>query len=224
MAEPADARPRVLAVDDHPMVREGLRSMLSGAVEAWDEAGSGEDALRKLASAPPDLVLLDLQLPDVDGLTLLRRIKAAAPRTSVLVISMHDRPEHVREAMVLGAAGYVLKGITRRELLAAVRAACAGESVIAPPLLKGLLQEVASGARAGAGSGEAAGLTRVERELLAFVAQGLTNKEIAVQLRWSVGTVKKYVQRILEKLQVSDRTQAAVEAVRRGLIGTPPPS
>jgi DNA-binding NarL/FixJ family response regulator len=220
MPETPEVKPRVLAVDDHPMVREGLRSMLAGAVAAWEEAGSAEEALRKLPSAKPDLVLLDLNLPDVDGLTLLRRIKAAAPRTSVLVITMHDRPEHVREAMKLGAAGFVLKGLSRRELLGAVRAACAGESVITPALLRGLLDDVPSGAAAGRHPGE--DLTRVEREVLGLVSQGLTNKEIAERLRWSVGTVKKYVQRILEKLGVSDRTQAAVEAVRRGLVDRPP--
>jgi DNA-binding NarL/FixJ family response regulator len=220
MPEPSEVKPRILAVDDHPMVREGLRSMLAGAVAAWEEAGSADEALKKLPAAKPDLVLLDLNLPDVDGLTLLRRIKAAAPRTRVLVISMHDRPEHVREAMKLGAAGFVLKGLGRRELLAAVRAACAGESVITPALLQGLLDDTPAGAARGRPPGEP-DLTRVEREVLTLVSQGLTNKEIAERLRWSVGNVKKYVQRILEKLDVSDRTQAAVEAVRRGLVDPP---
>ncbi|MBI4562537.1 MAG: response regulator transcription factor [Candidatus Rokubacteria bacterium] len=220
MANPVNRKPRVLVVDDHPMVREGIRSLLSGEVGAWAEAGTGEEAIKKLAEVKPELVLLDVKLPDLDGLTVLRRIKAISPTTSVLMVTMHDNPGYVRQALKLGAAGYVLKGITRRELLAAVRAVCEGESVIEPSLLRQLLEEVTidSGAQTASGS-TTESLTRVERDVLALLTQGLTNREIAQQLRWSLGTAKKYVQRILEKLQVADRTQAAVEAVRRGLIG-----
>lgn len=220
MQNPDTPKPRVLVVDDHPMVREGIRSMLTGEVEACSEAGSGEEALKKLSELSPDLVLLDVQLPDLDGLTVLRRIKALSPTTSVLIVTMHDNPGYVREAVKLGAAGYVLKGINRRELLATVRAVCEGESVIEPSILKRLLGEVTEGSPARNVSEDTQdSLTPVEREVLALLTQGLTNREIAQRLRWSLGTVKKYVQRILEKLQVSDRTQAAVEAVRRELIG-----
>ena len=220
MANPVNRKPRVLVVDDHPMVREGIRSLLSGEVGAWAEAGTGEEAIKKLAEVKPELVLLDVKLPDLDGLTVLRRIKAISPTTSVLMVTMHDNPGYVRQALKLGAAGYVLKGITRRELLAAVRAVCEGESVIEPSLLRQLLEEVTidSGAQTASGS-TTESLTRVERDVLALLTQGLTNREIALRLRWSLGTVKKYVQRILEKLQVSDRTQAAVKAVRNGLFG-----
>jgi len=210
------SKPRVLVVDDHPMVREGIRSMLSGEVAAWAEAGTGAEALKRAAEVNPDLVLLDVQLPDLDGLTVLRQIKELAPRASVLIVTMHDNPAYVHEAVKLGAAGYVLKGISRRELLATVHAVCEGESVIEPPLLRRLLGEV-GGPPLCQTSREA--LTRVEREVLALLTQGLTNGEIARRLRWSLGTVKKYVQRVFEKLGVSDRTQAAVEAVRRGLLG-----
>ncbi|MBI4608152.1 MAG: response regulator transcription factor [Candidatus Rokubacteria bacterium] len=220
MENPASPKPRVLVVDDHPMVREGIRSMLSGEIEAWAEAGSGEEALKKLPELRPDLVLLDVQLPDLDGLTVLRRIKALSPTTSVLIVTMHDNPAYVQQAVKLGAAGYVLKGITRRELLAVLHAVREGESVIEPSILKRLLGEVTveSGTRAASGDTPEP-LTRVEREVLALLTEGLTNREIAERLRWSLGTVKKYVQRILEKLQVSDRTQAAVEGVRRRLTG-----
>lgn len=219
MQNPANPKPRVLVVDDHPMVREGIRSMLTGEVEALAEAGSGEEALNQFAELKPDLVLLDVQLPDVAGLTVLRRIKALSPTTSVLIVTMHDNPSYVRQAVKLGAAGYVLKGITRRELLATLRAVCEGESVIEPSILKRLLGEVSveSGSRASS-EDLPEPLTRMEREVLALLTRGFTNREIAQRLHWSLGTVKKYVQSILEKLQVSDRTQAAVEAVRRGLI------
>jgi DNA-binding NarL/FixJ family response regulator len=216
---PEHAKPKLLVIDDHPMVREGLRSMLSGEIEAWAEAGTWEEALLQLRELQPDLVLLDIQLPDLDGLSILRRIKALSPITSVLVVTMHDNPGYVRQAVRLGAAGYVLKGITRRELLAAVRAVCEGESVIEPSILRRVLNEVAVQPEPPPAPGDAPEpLTPVEREVLTLLSRGFTNKEIAQQLRCSVGTAKKYVQRILEKLHVSDRTQAAVEAVRRGLI------
>jgi DNA-binding NarL/FixJ family response regulator len=213
-----NARIRVLIVDDHPMVREGLRSMLSDdALEVAGEAGSAREAIRLMSDVRPDLVLLDVELPDMDGLAVLRRIKEMSPRVPVLIVSMHDEPSRVREAVAAGAAGYVLKGIGRRELLAAVRAVSNGESVLEPRLLQSL---VAAAPRLpdDGGPGLAEPLTTVEHEVLRLVAAGLTNREIGERMRWSLGTAKKYVQRVLERLDVSDRTQAAVVAVRRGLL------
>lgn len=213
-------KPRVLVVDDHPMVREGIRSMLTGEVEAWAEAGTGAEALKKLGELKPDLVLLDVRLPDFDGLTVLKKIKEVAPRTPVLIVSMHDDPTLVRRAIEAGAAGYVLKGISRRELLASVHAVRDGESVLSPALLRSLLADAAGQPPAlPPGAGVAEPLTRIEQEVLRLIADGLTNKEISERMRWSIGTAKKYVQRILEKLGVSDRTQAVMEGVRRGLLG-----
>jgi DNA-binding NarL/FixJ family response regulator len=207
---------RVLVVDDHPMVRAGLRSMLTdGDVEVAGEAGTGTEALTRAAALAPALVLLDMELPDMDGLEVLASLKARAPRVPVLVVSMHDDPALVRRAIEGGAAGYVLKGINRRELLAAVRAVRDGESVVDPTVLRSL---AASTPRETPGPAPGEALTRVELETLALIAAGLTNRQIAERLRWSVGTAKKYVQRILDKLEVSDRTQAAVVAVRRGLL------
>jgi DNA-binding NarL/FixJ family response regulator len=207
-----DAPLRVLLVDDHPMVRAGLRSMLSGdEVEVVGEAGTGAEALERAGALGPELVLLDLALPDMDGVETLTRLKARAPRTAVLMVSMRDDPATVRRAIEAGAAGYVLKGIGRRELLAAVRTVRDGGSVVDPSLLRALASP------AGPETGVHA-LTRIELDTLALLAAGLTNREIAERMRWSVGTAKKYVQRILEKLDVSDRTQAAVVAVRQGLV------
>lgn len=212
------ARIRVLIVDDHPMVREGLRSMLSGdALEVAGEAGSAREAIRLVTHLRPDLVLLDVELPDMDGLAVLRRIKEMSPRVPVLIVSMHDEPSRVREAVAAGAAGYVLKGIGRRELLAAVRAVSNGESVLEPRLLQSLVAAAPRPPDDG-GDGLAEPLTTVEHEVLRLVAAGLTNREIGERMRWSLGTAKKYVQRVLERLDVSDRTQAAVVAVRRGLL------
>ena len=200
---------RVLIVDDHPMVREGVRSMLEPAgVQIAGEAGTGEDALRMAAALEPDVVLLDLELPDLDGLAVLRRLKAFERPMAVLVVTMHDDPALVRRAVEGGAAGYVLKGVGRGELLSALEAVRHGGSVFDPSLLRATLCEPKAD--------EA--LTSVEQEMLRLVAQGLTNREIGKRLHWSVGTVKKYLQRTLEKLGASDRTQAAVEAVKRGLL------
>jgi DNA-binding NarL/FixJ family response regulator len=210
---PLEKPVRVLVVDDHPMVRAGLASMLGGdEVEVVAEAGSGAEAIERAVALEPDLVLLDLELPDIDGVETLTRIKSRVPRVAVLMVSMHDDPAMVRRAVDAGAAGYVLKGIGRRELLAAVRAVRDGGSILDPSLLRSLANPPPTDA------GPTDSLTRVELETLALLAAGLTNREIAERMRWSVGTVKKYVQRILEKLRVSDRTQAAVVAVRLRLI------
>jgi len=205
---------RLLVVDDHLMVREGLRSMLGDeGIEIVGEASSGGEAVRVAAALSPDVVLLDLELPDMDGLTVLRQLKENAPTLPVLVVTMHDDPALVRRAVRAGAAGYVLKGIGRAELLASVRAVRNGEAVLDPGLLRAVVDVDGAPART------AELLSRVELDLLRLVADGLTNREIGQRLRWSQATVKKYVQRILEKLGVSDRTQAAVEGVRRGLFG-----
>jgi DNA-binding NarL/FixJ family response regulator len=213
MASATEPAIRLLVVDDHLMVREGLRSMLGGEeIEIVGEAATGGEAVRVAADLSPEVVLLDLELPDMDGLTVLRQLKEIAPALPVLVVTMHDDPALVRRAVRAGAAGYVLKGIGRAELLASVRAVRNGESVLDPGLLRALVE--ADGAPR-----TAPPLSRVELDLLRLVADGLTNREIGQRLRWSQATVKKYVQRILEKLDVSDRTQAAVEGVRRGLLG-----
>lgn len=220
MLTPDDPVVRVLIVDDHPMVRAGLRSMLGDdGLDVIGEAGDGAEALRTAAELAPDVVLLDLELPDMDGLAVLRRIKAMVPGAAVLVVTMHDDPRLVRRAVDWGASGYVLKGASGRELRAAVRAVRDGESVLDPTLLRALLARD-SGEPPEPGPPEPAAepLTRVEHEVLRLMADGLTNKQISERMHWSLATAKKYVQRILEKLGVSDRTRAAVEAVRRGLL------
>jgi DNA-binding NarL/FixJ family response regulator len=206
-------------VDDHPMVREGLRSMLSAeGIEVAGEAACGAEAVRGADELAPDLVLLDLELPDADGLSVLARLKEAHPRLPVLVVTMHQDPQLVRRAVAAGAAGYVLKGVDRQELLAGVRAVCTGGSVLDPELLRAALAPAAPPSPAGRLDEPAPALSAIELDLLRFIAEGLTNREIAQRTRWSHATVKKYVQRVLEKFAVSDRTQAAVEGVRRGLL------
>jgi DNA-binding NarL/FixJ family response regulator len=208
---------RVLLVDDHPVVREGLRSMLSEqGIEVVGEAGSSEEALGRCAEVLPDVVLLDMQLPGEDGLHCLEELQKVRPGVAVLVVSMHDEPRFVRAAINKGAKGYVLKGIGRRELLSSVRAVRAGEVVLDPALVR----TVTAGADAAlaALAPMAERLSPIERVVLTHMTEGLTNKQIAERMRWSVATAKKYVQRILVKLDVSDRTEAAVSAVRLGLV------
>jgi len=201
------------------MVRAGLRSMLEPAgVEIVGEAGTGEDALRAAAACEPEIVLLDLELPDLDGLAVLERLHARAAGMAVLVITMHDDPALVRRAVEAGACGYVLKGVGRRELLASLEAVRHGESVLDPTMLRATLSDTRPEPRPGPRVRSGEPLTSVEQEMLRLVAAGLTNREIGKRLRWSVGTVKKYLQRTLDKLGASDRTQAAVEAVKRGLL------
>jgi DNA-binding NarL/FixJ family response regulator len=209
----------VLLVDDHPVVREGLRSMLADtATEVVGEAGTAGEGIRLAVEVAPDVVLLDMALPDLDGLTAVKRIKQVRPETVILVLTMHDDPTLVRGAVQAGASGFLLKGANRRELLSAVRAVRDGEAVLDPALLRSLANAMPDGTPATSNPGATQPLTPIEHDVLRLIASGLTNREIAGRMRWSVATVKKYVQRVLAKLEVSDRTQAAVLAVRRGFL------
>jgi two-component system response regulator DevR len=210
-----DAPIRVVIVDDHPMVREGLRTMLDDeGIEVVGEAGTTAEALREARRAAPDVLLLDVELSDGDGLATLPELKRAAPGASVLIVTMHAERALVRRAVEMGAAGYVLKGVGRRELLSAVRAVRAGESVMDPTLLR----ELASGGTRDSAAVPGETLSPVELDVLRAIADGLTNRQIAERMRWSVATAKKYVQRVLEKMAVTDRTQAAVAALRARLL------
>lgn len=189
-------------------------------IEIVGEAGSGAEAIERAAAVDLDVILLDMKLPDVDGLEVLRRLKELVPASSVLVISMHDDPLLVRRAIEAGAAGYALKGIGRQQLIAAVRAVCDGEAVLDPTLLRAIVSEVprSASSRTSVTREGLAPLTRPELDVLRLIADGLTNAQISERMRWSLATTKKYVQTVLEKLRVSDRTQAAVTAVRLGLL------
>jgi DNA-binding NarL/FixJ family response regulator len=210
-----DAPIRIVIVDDHPMVREGLRTMLDDdGIEIVGEAGTTADAIREARRAAPDVLLLDVQLSDGDGLATLPELKRVAPGVSVLIVTMHAERALVRRAIEMGAACYVRKGVGRRELLSAVRAIRAGESVVDRTLLRDLASAGAPESRPGPGEA----LSPVELDVLRAIADGMTNRQIAERMRWSVATAKKYVQRVLEKMAVTDRTQAAVAALRARLL------
>ncbi len=213
---------RVLIVDDQAIVREGIKSMLAMEPDmaVTGEAANGLQALQQVAADPPDVVLMDVRMPEMDGLTALERVKALAPRTSVLMMTLYDDADYLLRAVSSGAAGYLLKDSSREELLRALRITADGGATIAPRLLPELLRRLS---RSGGLTQEPVRdaetlLSDRERQVLALIAEGLTNQEIAERLVISPTTVKTHVQNILEKLDVSDRTQAAVYAVRCGLI------
>ena len=213
----------VLLVDDHPVVREGLRSMLADTgIDVVADADTGATAVRLAAEVAPDVVLLDMGLPDLDGVTVVRRITEARPECAVLVLTMHDDPALARAALAAGARGYLLKGVGRRELISAVRAIHDGEAVLDASLLHSLTSEIPVARRLAPETAAGPALTAVEHDVLRLIAVGLTNREIASRMRWSIATAKKYVQRVLARLEVPDRTRAAVVAVRRGLLTDDP--
>jgi len=205
----------VLIADDHEMVRSGLHSIFSGSdIEIIAEAADAEAAVSETVKHRPDVVLLDLRMNDNSGLTALEEIKNKLPDTPVVILSTYDNPTYVARSVALGASDYVTKGANRRELIATVRAAAAGES----PTKSGLLQKIAGTLGSAQQAGEDIPLTNRESQVLRHIALGLSNREIASSLKISIETVKEHVQNILRKIRVSDRTQAAVWAVRRNLV------
>ena len=203
----------VLIADDHPFVRHGLRTFLETLddVEVVGEAGNGAEAVEQAARLVPDVVLMDLVMPELDGVEATRRIRAESPTTKVIVLTSFDADEQVFPAIKAGAAGYLLKDVRPAELAEAIRKASRGEALLAPSVAAKLMQEVA-GDRS-----PAAGLTERELEVLRLIARGLSNKMIARELVVSEKTVKTHVSNILAKLHLTDRTQAALYAVREGL-------
>jgi DNA-binding NarL/FixJ family response regulator len=205
---------RVLIVDDHPVFRDGLAASLArlSDVEVAGTAATGEEALELAAALRPDVVLMDLNLPGISGVEATRRIAAAAtdsaPAPAVLAVTMVDDDDTVLAALRAGAVGYILKGSTGEEVAAATRTAASGGAVFGPGIAARVLA-LTTGRRPAARDG---GLTDRERDVLGMIAEGASNAQIARALGLSLKTVQNYVSRVLEKLQVADRTQAALRA------------
>jgi DNA-binding NarL/FixJ family response regulator len=212
----ADMSKRILLVDEHEIVRLGLRQVLVGTeMEIADEATNADDAIAKFAAAKFDLVIVDVRLPGADGLQLLGKLKAHTATQSVLIFSAYDNPTYVARAVALGANGFLLKTEPVERIVDSIHRAANGEATWSREELRRVTGSLAS---LRAGTDLEIPLTQREGEVLKQLANGLTNKEIAQSLGISYETVKEHVQHILRKVGVSDRTQAAVWAVRKNLV------
>jgi two-component system, NarL family, response regulator LiaR len=213
---------RVLITDDHAVVREGLRTFLElqDGLEVVGEAGDGEQALTQAQQLAPDVILMDLVMPRLDGVAAMRRLRECAPGSRVIVLTSFLDDERLMPAIEAGAAGYLLKDVAPAQLAQAIRAAHAGETMISPTVATRLVQAIAQRAAHPpiATSPGPELLTRREREVLELITQGYANKRIARELAITEKTVKGHVGRVLAKLGVADRTQAALLAVRDGLV------
>lgn len=205
---------RVLIADDHTVLRHGLRLILNEAEDLTvvGEAGDGEEAVSMALELQPEVVLMDLGMPRLDGVAATRRIRAAQPDIQILILTISQKDQDLIEAVKAGAKGYLLKSAESSQVLAAIRRLAAGEAVLPPESVARVLDEFAKA------NPTPQQLTKRETEILSLVAQGLGNKEIAARLHISENTVKTHVRHILEKLSLSNRAEAAAYAVRIGLI------
>jgi len=212
---------RVLIADDHAVVREGLRAFLElqEGLEVVGEAADGEQAVEQAISLRPDVVLMDLVMPRLDGAGAMRELRRLASDSRVIVLTSFLDDERLLRAVEAGADGYLLKDAEPAELARAIRAAHAGEALIAPAAAARLLRAI-SGRGSARRPAAPEQLTRREHEVLELLARGYANKRIALELGIAEKTVKAHVGRVLAKLDCSDRTQAALLAVREGLVGS----
>lgn len=221
-------RIRVVIVDDHDLAREGLRDMLLDEpdIEVVGEASNGREALALCSSSRPDLVLMDVRMPEMDGLTATRKLKQQHTKVSVLMVTMHENPDYLLEALKAGAAGYVLKDAHQHEIITAIHQVRRGDLPLDPQLAARLLRRMAveesqhenEEKSRTSNLSDVEVLTPREQEVLEFMKLGWTNRQIAQKLFISPGTVKNHVEHIIAKLEVSDRTQAVVRALELGVL------
>lgn len=225
-----DEPARLIVVDDHDFVRAGIKVMLSGEpdLRIVGEATDGQEAMELCSRERPDLTLMDVRMPRMDGLAATRTLKRRFPGMSVLILTMHENQDYLLEAIKAGAAGYVLKDAPQKELVTAIRKVLGGETALSRNLATGLLQRLATEVQRSDPSRRRSEITHTiqpptprEIEVLELMALGRTNREIAEDFVISVGTVKNHVEHIIGKLGVSDRTQAVVRALELGIIGFP---
>ena len=217
----SEERIRVLIADDHPVFRRGMRAVLGAEpdTELVGEATDGEEAIGLALELQPDVILMDLNMPNVTGIEATRRILKENPDTAVLMLTMFEDDKSIFAAMRAGAHGYVLKGADGAEMLRAIRAAASGEAIFSPAITRRLTEYFATPGRGPAATEERTfpDLTEREHEILALVADGYTNNAIASRLYLSPKTVRNYVSSIFTKLGVADRSQAIVRARETGL-------
>ena len=218
---------RLVIVDDHELARESLQNMLSDEddIEIVGEAANGRQALLLCSRLGPDLILMDVRMPEMDGLAATKEVKQRYPEISVMMLTMHENPDYLLEALKAGAAGYVLKDAPQEAIIEAVRRVRDGESPLDPELAARLLRRLASEGETRRGTRgpqettyNTEPLTPREQEVLGLMKLGHTNRQIAADLAISLGTAKNHVEHIISKLGVSDRTQAVVRALELGIL------
>lgn len=211
---------RILIADDHAVVREGTRRILEQEldIEVVGEAGDGEEAVNLATSLKPDVVIMDISMPKMDGIEATRLIKAACPTISVLALSAYDDDQFVFSLLEAGAAGYLLKSVRGRELLDAIRAVYSGESVLHPSIARKVLNRFVSASGKPEGKEPSGMLSDREMEVLKLAAKGLSNQDIAEKLCLSIRTVQGHLGHIFNKLQVGSRTEAVVRALKEGWV------
>ncbi|MFE7040050.1 response regulator [Streptomyces atratus] len=215
---------RVALVDDQPLVRTALQMVITEApdLEVVGQAGTGEEAVRLVAAVRPDLVVMDIRMPGMDGIEATRRITEGDDGPQVIVLTTFDDDDYVYGALRAGASGFLVKDMALDDILAAIRVVAAGDGLIAPAVTRRLIKEFALRPAAAATPARALdGITGREREVLTLVGSGLSNTEVATELSISVATAKTYVTRLLAKLDARDRVQLVITAYETGLVGRP---
>jgi DNA-binding NarL/FixJ family response regulator len=209
---------RILLADDHAMLRDGVRMVLEAhpGFEVVGAADNGQDAVRLAEELQPDIAVLDVAMPEINGLEATRAIREACPNTAIVILSMHEGEEYLREALRAGASGYVLKRAAAKELVGAIQAVRRGESYLDPALTRTLISDYVRQVERSDETPDS--LTDRELEVLTLVAEGMTNRQIALKLNISIKTVQTHRANLMDKLNLHDRTELVRYAIRRGLI------
>jgi DNA-binding NarL/FixJ family response regulator len=217
----SDRAVRVLLVDDDDLMRAGLRAVLSSddTIEAVGEASDGREAVRRVIELRPDVVLMDVRMPDLDGIAATREVLSVAPDSKVVILTTFEDDEYVFGALNVGASGFLLKRTRPEELIAAIHTIAAGDSLLSPSVTRRVIDRMAGQALLKPTGERLEVLTSREREVLELVARGLSNSEIATELVIEESTVKTHVRRVLMKLGARDRVQAVIVAYESGLAG-----
>jgi DNA-binding NarL/FixJ family response regulator len=217
----SDRAVRVLLVDDDDLMRAGLKAVLSSdeTIEAVGEASDGREAVQRVIELRPDVVLMDVRMPDLDGIAATREVLSVAPGSKVVILTTFEDDEYVFGALNVGASGFLLKRTRPEELIAAIHTIAAGDSLLSPSVTRRVIDRMAGQAVPKAAGERLEVLTSREREVLELVARGLSNSEIAVKLVIEESTVKTHVRRVLMKLGARDRVQAVIFAYEAGLAG-----
>ena len=214
------AKIRILITDDHTLIRRGITSLLNAQpdMEVVGEASNSEEALQAMSKEAPDIVLMDISMPGINGLEVTKSIRARFPQTRVLMLTMHDREDYLFQAMRAGAAGYILKGADVQDLLSAIRSVHAGEVYLYPTVTTKLLADYLRRVETGENRTSYDGLTDREREVLRLIAQGKTTGEIAIVLFLSRHTVETHRDHIMQKLDLHRKAELIKYAIRKGLV------